>query len=114
MLNRLALSITLLTLATIWPNSLHQQLDLDVPPPLVNPNGGYDGVGRTVELTATDPGAPGGPITPGADQGAPRGNGTRPTVLAPMAGLGQIQEDQWCGWASLPTVLPADDPAWGE
>jgi len=30
----------------------------------------------------------------------------------PMAGLGQVQDEEYCGWASLPTPLAASDPAW--
>lgn len=64
---------------------------------------------ETIEKIASD--------VAGATDGQGGGSdpqGVSPIVARdPMAGLGQVQDEEYCGWASLPTPLDAGDPAWG-
>jgi hypothetical protein len=73
-------------------------------------NGAGDGVSDSILIGATD-GAQ--PAKTGANfslVGAPGSDATE--NKDPLAGLGQRQEDEWCGWTSLATPIAANDPAW--
>ncbi len=47
-----------------------------------------------------------------SDGGSRNGQGGQASLADPMAGLGQTQSDQWCGWASLAVPLDPNNVAW--
>ena len=81
---------------------------------LVTPgDGSGDGVADFVHMRAGTNG--------GSDRGSPEvetspANGSLPNStnqsLDPLAGLGQIQPDNTCGWSDFPRALPPEDPTW--
>ena len=73
-------------------------------------SGGGDGTFDNVALVAGTTGLPAN-----GDWSAPSDDGSSQRThipLSPMAGLGQIQPDRACGWTTLATSLPLNDPAW--
>ena len=74
-------------------------------------NGADDDLGRSLLLAAGTPGSvPLIDINGLKDAVSPPG--TAHQVLDPMAGIGQFQEESWCGWNVPATPIPADNPAW--
>jgi len=77
-------------------------------------NGAADGVGGSVTITAIDKG-----IETANTNAAEKNDSSTATndagsnnKLDPMAGLGQTQHGNYCGWTDLATSLPANNPAW--
>ena len=70
-----------------------------------------DGLGRSLLITARD-GVPSIPEQGVEGTKSIETNTPNTTSRDPMAGLGQIQENDYCGWSTPTTPIPAGDPAW--
>jgi hypothetical protein len=107
-LTRVLLSITVVTGAWFSASESSQTL-MSVDPLVVDGETGANNDGfDTLWLNAAQQGQP-----PGTTGSAAATSGTDPSgPKDPMAGVGQLQDVNWCGWTDVPTQPPVRDPAW--
>ena len=106
-----------LVLVVFGPTATAGQMHVTFAPPDIQvdqENGAADGVGDSVTISAKDGGEDSAlDATAGNDETSAPASHSLPSIPQdPMAGLGQFQPEEWCGWTPLPSQPPTGDPAW--
>jgi hypothetical protein len=110
---KLALSLTLMLFAPAAPAEVIRVGYSEPPDVQVDKeNGAADGVGDTVKLSLTDGGTDTVDTTAGGSEKVTSPSHSTSPPKDPLAGLGQVQLEQWCGWTSLPSQPPPGDAEW--